>query len=78
MPLYEYACRACGTRTERMRRTADRLDAPNCPECGARTALAMSAPGKVGSGVSGGGAESFAGGCGTGGCCGGACTPSLN
>ncbi len=33
MPLYEYACRECGGRFERMRKTAERLSAPACPTC---------------------------------------------
>jgi len=76
MPLYEYVCRSCAGRFERMRRMEERLSAPECPTCGAKeTVLAMSAPGHVGAGA---GAKSAAGGpfpaCDAGGgCCGGAC-----
>ena len=49
MPLYEYACRQCGGRFERMRKSADRLSAPECPECASgETMLVMSVTGKVG------------------------------
>ncbi len=77
MPLYEYVCRSCAGRFERMRRMEERLSAPECPTCGAKeTVLAMSAPGHVG--VAAGAAK---GPCGApleacaadGGCCGGAC-----
>lgn len=75
MPLYEYACRACGTRVEAMRRVAERLDAPACAACGGPTTLAVSAPGRVGSGTGSSipAAVSSGGSCGPGGCCGGAC-----
>jgi len=77
MPLYEYVCRSCAGRFERMRRMDERLSAPACPTCGAQeTVLAMSAPGHVGVGAGAPGASSSgpvpscdAGG----GCCGGAC-----
>ena len=79
MPLYEYACRECGTRVEKMRKVSERLSGPPCPACGMATALAVSAPGRVGASVSSTGAGYEAGGsCGPGGCCGGACTPSFN
>ena len=76
MPLYEYVCRSCAGRFERMRKMEERLSAPECPTCGAEeTVLAMSAPGHVGAGA---GASRSASGpfpaCdGGGGCCGGAC-----
>lgn len=76
MPIYEYACRGCGTRFEHMRRTDERLNAPACPKCtGAETMLVMSAPGKVGAVAGGAGAAPMceSGGFGGGGCCGGAC-----
>lgn len=80
MPLYEYTCRHCGTRTERMRKVSERLSGPECTTCGQPTALVMSAPGMVGAG--GGSADapaSWGDSCSTGGCCGGgACGPSLN
>ena len=76
MPLYEYVCRSCAGRFERMRRMEERLSAPECPACGAKeTVLAMSAPGHVGVGA--GSSRSSGGpvpGCDAGGgCCGGAC-----
>jgi putative FmdB family regulatory protein len=72
MPLYEYACRACGARFEEMRKTADRLTAPPCRQCGGpETSLCLSAPGFVG--ASNGVAAAPACGAGTGSCCGGAC-----
>ncbi len=76
MPLYEYVCRSCAGRFERMRRMDERLQAPECPSCGAReTVLAMSAPGHVGAGA---GAPRACGADGPacdagGGCCGGQC-----
>lgn len=49
MPIYEYACRQCGGRFERIRGRAERLNAPACPECAsAETMLVMSVAGKVG------------------------------
>ena len=71
MPLYEYACRHCGGRFERMRKTDERLSAPACPACtSAETMLVMSVTGKVGAGT---GARDAAPSCdgGLGGCCGG-------
>jgi putative FmdB family regulatory protein len=71
MPLYEYACRSCGTRFERIRKAEDRLSSLPCPSCGAEeTSLCFSTPGYVGA-ASGGPPQS----CGlpAGGCCGGAC-----
>lgn len=72
MPLYEYACPECGERVEKMQRLSERANGPECPTCGERTALALSAPGRVGVG---GGTSSSAslpqvstGGCGPGGC----------
>lgn len=76
MPLYEYACRTCGTRFERMRKLSERLNGPGCPACGQPTALAMSAPAKVPSGGAGD-APSSGDACGPS-CCGGGCGPSLN
>jgi putative FmdB family regulatory protein len=70
MPLYEYACPGCGERAEEMRRVSDRARAPACPACGGATALAMSAPGRVGvgSGVPRSLPQVSGGGCGPGGC----------
>ncbi len=74
MPLYEYVCRSCAERFERMRKMEERLSAPECPACGAReTVLSMSAPAHVGVGAghaSSGPLPSCDAG---GGCCGGAC-----
>ncbi len=53
MPMYDYACRACGKRFEEMRRIAERLNAPPCPACGSvETELALSAPAVFGGGGS--------------------------
>jgi putative FmdB family regulatory protein len=50
MPLYEYACRTCGTSFEKRLRIDERLIAQVCPDCGAKTAtLRMSVPALVGS-----------------------------
>ena len=73
MPLYEYACPGCGERMEKMKRVSDRANGPECPTCGEPTALALSAPGRVGvgSGSTSGGGPSLpvtGGGCGPGGC----------
>ncbi len=75
MPLYEYVCRSCASRFERMRRMEERLSAPECPTCGAKeTVLAMSAPGHVGVGAGAGRSPSAPPACDMGGgCCGGAC-----
>jgi putative FmdB family regulatory protein len=80
MPLYEYACRSCGDRMERMRKVEERLLGPDCPTCGQPAALAMSVPGRVGGGGSASASPSSWGeGCAPGGCCGGgACSPSFN
>lgn len=74
MPIYEYVCRDCGDRFQRMRAMRERLNGPRCGSCGSsRTSLALSVPARVGS------ATAVAEGpCGmeAGTCCGGACTHS--
>jgi len=71
MPLYEYACRDCGGRFERMRKTAERLSAPACPTCASsETMLVMSVTARVGTATAAAAAPACDGG---GGCCGGAC-----
>lgn len=73
MPLYEYGCRSCGARFERVRKQSERHAPTGCPECGAaETTLALSMPGLVGTGVA---AAPGADRCATdpGGCCGGVC-----
>lgn len=72
MPLYEYVCRSCGHRFERMRKLSERLAAPACPACSLETAaLAMSAPARVGAGAGG---ATAADSCPAGpSCCGGGC-----
>jgi putative FmdB family regulatory protein len=37
MPIYEYACRECGARFEKLIRRSSDSDALLCPECGAST-----------------------------------------
>ncbi len=60
MPMYDYACRACGKRFEEMRRIAERLNAPPCPVCqSADTELAISAPAVFGGGGSGGSTTNY-------------------
>lgn len=60
MPMYDYACRACGKRFEEMRRIAERLDAPPCPACGSgETELALSAPAVFGGTGAGGSPSNF-------------------
>lgn len=74
MPLYEYHCRACGGRFERIRKFEERTAAQNCPRCSAaEVELALSVPAMVGTGSGGGAAfgESSPAGTGFGGCCGG-------
>jgi putative FmdB family regulatory protein len=80
VPLYEYACRACGARTERMRKVAERLAGLECSACGSPMVLAMSAPGLVGGGSTVASSSGDRGdSCAPGGCCGGgSCSPSLN
>jgi len=49
MPIYEYACRACGELFEKRLKVDERLGRQVCPSCGRRGAmLVMSAPAKVG------------------------------
>jgi putative FmdB family regulatory protein len=71
MPLYEYVCRSCGTRSEQMRKVSERLVAPACPACGLPATLAMSAPGRVGAGGGVSEGPAWGGSCAPGGCCGG-------
>lgn len=47
MPLYEYACPACGDRAEKMKSISDRANGPECPTCGEGMVLALSMPGRV-------------------------------
>jgi putative FmdB family regulatory protein len=41
MALYEYACAACGTRTEKRMPMADALQAIKCPKCGKQAKKAI-------------------------------------
>lgn len=74
MPFYEYACRTCGARFEKLRKMEERLAAPACATCRSRdTVLRLSVPGMVGAaqpaasdGIACGGGDPDA-------CCGGAC-----
>lgn len=73
MPLYEYSCPGCGERMEKVRSLSDRANGPECPSCGEQTALALSAPGRVGAGSGSTSTASLprastGGGCGPGGC----------
>jgi putative FmdB family regulatory protein len=68
MPLYEYACDACGRRFERLVRTFREEVA--CPACGSAAVEKLLSTFAM-AGV-GGGAEPASGGP-TGGCCGGGC-----
>ena len=43
MPVYEYACEACGTTGQRILRVAERND-PECPACGKPWELQVSVP----------------------------------
>ena len=43
MPMYEYACRDCGTFSA-MRRMAECSQPTDCPDCGAASARIISAP----------------------------------
>jgi putative FmdB family regulatory protein len=43
MPLYEYECKKCGHRFERIRRFSDRM-VKKCPECGGKVEQMISAP----------------------------------
>jgi len=75
MPIYEYVCRTCARRFDRLRPVSERLDPPPCPACGtAATSLVMSATARVGvaaGGMATAAAEACGGGDGS--CCGGAC-----
>jgi putative FmdB family regulatory protein len=37
MPIYEYACKKCGKKFEKMRRLAQRDEAIACPHCNSKT-----------------------------------------
>ncbi len=43
MPLYEYECRDCHFRFEKLQRLSD-PPPPKCPECGGKIAQLLSAP----------------------------------
>jgi putative FmdB family regulatory protein len=43
MPLYEYQCRKCGHRFERIQRFSDPL-IKKCPQCGGKVEQLLSAP----------------------------------
>lgn len=43
MPLYEYQCKKCGHRFERIRKFSDK-PVKKCPECGGRVEQTISAP----------------------------------
>jgi putative FmdB family regulatory protein len=43
MPLYEYQCKKCGHRFERIQRFSDPL-VKKCPECGGKVEQMISAP----------------------------------
>lgn len=43
MPLYEYLCAACGTRTEKLMRVSELKAAIRCPKCGKQAKKAISA-----------------------------------
>lgn len=43
MPIYEYECKKCGHRFERIQRFSDPL-VKKCPECGGRVEQVLSAP----------------------------------
>ncbi len=43
MPLYEYLCKKCGHRFERIQKFSDRL-VKKCPECGGAVEQVLSAP----------------------------------
>lgn len=43
MPLYDYACEACGHRFEYFKRLADREQRVECPECEQRAERLLSA-----------------------------------
>src|SRR5215467_6438534 len=43
MPIYEYECKKCGRRFERIQRFSDPL-VKKCPECGGKVEQVLSAP----------------------------------
>jgi putative FmdB family regulatory protein len=43
MPIYEYECKKCGHRFERIQRFSDPL-VKRCPECGGKVEQVLSAP----------------------------------
>jgi putative FmdB family regulatory protein len=43
MPLYEYQCKKCGHRFERIQRFSDPM-VKKCPECGGKVEQVLSAP----------------------------------
>ncbi|MBI4261677.1 MAG: zinc ribbon domain-containing protein [Actinobacteria bacterium] len=70
MPIYEFACRTCGERFERL--LPVRSEPPGCPACGARRARRLisliGGLGRTSNGTSGARTPA-AGGCGCGGAC---------
>ncbi len=49
MPIYEYACPACGHRFEKFIRRPDQAEPPACPDCGeANVPRAVSTFGAIG------------------------------
>lgn len=50
MPLFDFECRSCGKRFERLVRATDRDDAIDCPACGKTDAQRLlSAPAPIAS-----------------------------
>lgn len=63
MPVYEYACRQCGARFERLVRLSESDRVPECPECGGRTVGKLFSTFAAFSNGSDGAARPIAGGC---------------
>lgn len=54
MPIYEYRCKQCGAKFDKLVKFSTRLSEIECPKCSARKAeKAVSRPGMTGSASSG-------------------------
>lgn len=54
MPIYEYRCKQCGAKFEKLVKLSTQLSEIECPKCGARKAdKSVSRPGLTGSSPSG-------------------------
>lgn len=76
MPLYEYACTACGARFELLQRVGESAAAVRCPECDAGAVERQLSTFAAGTGGRSADAGADAFGCGRPQCAGGTCAGS--